>query len=475
MHDECTYLRIASMQQILTYLEANRDRYLAELTEFIAIPSVSSQTEHINDMRRCADWISGQLRTIGMQNVQIMETPGHPVVFGDWLGAPGKPTVLLYGHYDVQPDDPVDLWTSPPFEATIRNGNLYARGATDDKGQVFAHLKAFEAYMKNTGSLPVNLKIMIEGEEEIGSEHLDNFVSEHKELLRADLVMISDSDMFAKGVPSVCYGLRGLAYMEVEVTGPNGDLHSGSFGGSLHNPIQALTEIIASLHDKNGKITIPGFYDDVRPLTKAERDAFKKLPWNDRKYAKSLGLKDLYGEKGFTTLERLWARPTLECNGIWGGYTGEGAKTVLPSKAYAKISMRIVPDQSSAKVAKMFEKHLKKIAPKTISLKVRALHGGEPAITPIDSPGVQAAVAALEKGFGKKPLYQREGGSIPIVIQFKKLLGIDTVLLGFGLPDGNAHAPNEFIVLDNFFGGIRTCLHFYNELPNFWRKGGKKT
>jgi acetylornithine deacetylase/succinyl-diaminopimelate desuccinylase-like protein len=340
---------------------------------------------------------------------------------------------------------------------------------------VFAHLKALEAYMKNTGSLPVNLKIIIEGEEEIGSEHLDSFVSEHKELLRADLVMISDSDMFAKGVPSVCYGLRGLAYMEVEVTGPNGDLHSGSFGGSLHNPIQALSEIIASLHDKNGKITIPGFYDDVRPLMKAERNAFKKLPWNDRKYAKSLGLKDLYGEKGFTTLERLWARPTLECNGIWGGYAGEGAKTVLPSKAYAKISMRIVPDQSSAKVAKLFERHLKKIAPKTISLKVRALHGGEPAITPIDSPGVQAAVAALEKGFGKKPLYQREGGSIPIVVQFKNLLGIDTVLLGFGLPDGNAHAPNEFIVLDNFFGGIRTCLHFYNELPNFWHKGGKKT
>jgi len=259
--------------------------------------------------------------------------------------------------------------------------------------------------------------------------------------------------------------------MDVEVTGPNGDLHSGSFGGSLHNPIQALSEIIASLHDKNGKITIPGFYDDVRPLMKAERNGFKKLPWNDRKYAKSLGLKDLYGEKGFTTLERLWARPTLECNGIWGGYAGEGAKTVLPSKAYAKISMRIVPDQSSAKVAKLFEKHLKRIAPKTISLKVRALHGGEPAITPIDSPGVKAAVAALEKGFGKKPLYQREGGSIPIVVQFKNLLGIDTVLLGFGLPDGNAHAPNEFIVLDNFFGGIRTCLHFYNELPNFWQKG----
>jgi acetylornithine deacetylase/succinyl-diaminopimelate desuccinylase-like protein len=262
--------------------------------------------------------------------------------------------------------------------------------------------------------------------------------------------------------------------MEVEVTGPNGDLHSGSFGGSVHNPIQALAELIASLHDKNGKVTIPGFYDDVRPLTRTERVAFRKLPWNDRKYAKSLGLRELYGEKGFSTLERLWARPTLECNGIWGGYTGEGAKTVLPSKAFAKISMRIVPDQTSGTVAKQFEKHLKKIAPRTIDIKVRSLHGGEPAITPIDSPGVKAAVAALEKGFGKNPLYQRDGGSIPIVVQFKKLLGIDTVLLGFGLPDGNAHAPNEFIVLDNFFGGIRTCLHFYNELPKFWNERLKK-
>jgi acetylornithine deacetylase/succinyl-diaminopimelate desuccinylase-like protein len=462
------------MQAILSYIEANRDRYLAELNEFLAIPSVSSQTDHINDMRRCAEWIANQMKTIGMQNVQIMETPGHPIVYSDWLGASGKPTVLLYGHYDVQPVDPIDLWISPPFEGTLRDGNLFARGSVDDKGQVFAHFKALEAYMKNKGSLPVNLKIIVEGEEEIGSEHLDGFVSDHRDLLKADLVMISDSDMFARDVPSVCYGLRGLAYMEVEVTGPNGDLHSGSFGGSVHNPIQALTEIVASLHDKNGRITIPGFYDHVRPLSKAERKAFKKLPWSDRKYAKSLGLKELYGEKGFTTLERLWARPTLECNGIWGGYTGEGAKTVLPSKAYAKISMRIVPDQTSGTVARLFEKHLKRIAPKTVDLKVRALHGGEPAITPIDSPGVQAAGAALEKGFGKKPLYQREGGSIPIVIQFKNLLGIDTVLLGFGLPDGNAHAPNEFIVLKNFFGGIKTCLHFYNELPNFWGKPKRK-
>ncbi|MBI3580160.1 MAG: dipeptidase [Ignavibacteriales bacterium] len=458
------------MQQTLSYIDSNKDRYLSELKNFIAIPSVSSQSEHNADMQRCAEWVANQMKTIGMQNAQIMPTPGHPVVYSEWLGAPGKPTVLFYGHYDVQPVDPLNLWTSPPFEATIRGDQMFARGTADDKGQIFIHFKAVEACMKNNGKLPINIKMLIEGEEEVGSANLDNFVKEHTELLKADLVLISDSSMFAKGVPSVCYGLRGLAYMEVEVTGPNSDLHSGSFGGSLHNPIQALTEIIASLHDKNGKITIPGFYDDVRPLSKKERDAYKKLPWSDKKYAKQWGLKELYGEKGFTTLERLWARPTLECNGIWGGYTGEGAKTVLPAKAFAKISMRLVPDQTSAKAAKLFEKHLKKIAPKTIDIQVRALHGGEPAITPIESPGVQAAIAALQKGFGKKPLYQREGGSIPIVVQFKNLLGLDTVLLGFGLPDENAHAPNEFINLDNFFGGIRTSVHFYHELPNYWGK-----
>ncbi|MEX0736660.1 MAG: dipeptidase, partial [Bacteroidota bacterium] len=422
------------MEQVLSFVDANKERYLTQLKELLAIPSVSSQSSHNADTRRCAEWVATEMRTIGMNNVEIFETPGHPIVYSEWMGAAGKPTVLLYGHYDVQPVDPLNLWTSPPFEATIRGENLYARGSADDKGQIFIHFKSIEAYMKNQGKLPVNIKMLIEGEEEVGSANLDNFVKGHKDLLKADLVLISDSSMFAKGIPSVCYGLRGLAYMEVEVTGPNTDLHSGSFGGSLHNPIQALSEMIASLHDKNGKITVKGFYNDVRPLSKAERSAFKKLPWNDKKYAKGLGLKQLYGEKGFTTLERLWARPTLECNGIWGGYTGEGAKTVLPAKAFAKISMRIVPDQDSTKIAKLFENHMKKIAPKTVQVKVTALHGGEPAITPIESPGVQAAVAALEKGFGKKPLYQREGGSIPIVVQFKKLLGLDTVLLGFGLP-----------------------------------------
>jgi acetylornithine deacetylase/succinyl-diaminopimelate desuccinylase-like protein len=462
------------MDTILSYIDQNKDRYLAELKELLAIPSVSTNKENTTDLRRCAEWVANHMRNVGLQNVQIMPTAGHPVVYGDWLNAPGKPTVLLYGHYDVQPPEPLELWTSPPFEATIRGENLYARGSADDKGQVFIHLKSIEAYMKNAGSLPINLKLLIEGEEEIGSENLEPFVKDHKDLLKADLVLISDSSMFAKGVPSICYGLRGLAYMQVDLVGPNKDLHSGSFGGTVHNPIQALSEIIAQLHDKNGRVTIPGFYDDVRSLSKKERAAYKKLPWNDRRYSKELGVRELYGEKGFTTLERVWARPTLECNGIWGGFTGEGAKTVLPSKASAKISMRLVPDQKAAKAAKLFEKQIKKLAPKTVSVNVRYIHGGEAAITPIDSPGVMAAVAALGKGFGKKPLYQREGGSIPIVVQFKQLLGLDTVLLGFGLPDENAHAPDEFINLDNFFGGIKTSVHFFNELPNYMNGHGKK-
>jgi acetylornithine deacetylase/succinyl-diaminopimelate desuccinylase-like protein len=458
------------MEKLLSYLADNRERYLKELSELIAIPSVSTKSENTADIRRCAQWLADHAVSIGLRNVQVFPTEGHPVVYAEWLEAPGKPTILIYGHYDVQPPEPLELWTSPPFTATIRDGNLYARGSADDKGQLFIHLKSIEAYLRNQGSLPVNVKFLIEGEEEIGSEHLEKFVRDHKDLLKADLVLISDSSMFAKGVPSICYGLRGLAYMQVDLVGPARDLHSGSFGGSVHNPIQALSEIIASLHDKNGKVTIPGFYKEVRPLTKAERSSFAKLPWNDRKYARELGVAQLYGEKGFSTLERLWARPTLECNGIWGGFTGEGAKTVLPSTASAKISMRLVPDQKSTAIAKLFERHIRKIAPPTVKVSVRSLHGGEAAITPIDSPGVRAAVAALEKGFGKKPLYQREGGSIPIVVQFKQLLGLDTVLLGFGLPDENAHAPDEFLNLDNFFNGIRTSLFFLDELPRYLRK-----
>ncbi len=455
------------MDSVLQYIEQNKSRYLSELKDLLAIPSVSTTPDHKPDIQRCAQWLADHLRTIGLEHIQIFPTPGHPIVYADWLNADGAPTLLIYGHYDVQPPDPLDLWTSPPFEATIRGENLYARGSADDKGQVFIHLKSLEAFLRNKGSLPLNVKMIIEGEEEIGSDHLEDFLKNHATLLSADLAVISDTDMFAKDVPSLCYGLRGLSYLQIEVTGPNKDLHSGSFGGALHNPIQALTEMIARLHDKNGRVTIPGFYKDVRPLTKAERRAYKKLPWSDKEFARGIGLKVLYGEKGYTTLERLWARPTLECNGIWGGFVGDGAKTVLPSKAYAKISMRLVPDQKSGSMARLFEKHIRKIAPRTVSVKVQDLHGGEPAITPLDSPGIRAAVRALEKGFQKKPLFQREGGSIPIVVQFKKILALDTVLLGFGLPDENAHAPDEFLNLDNFYSGIRTVVHFFNELPQF--------
>ncbi len=462
------------MDNVISYIESNKERYLSELKTFLAIPSVSSQSNHDGDMQVCAQWVAEHMKSIGMNNISIMPTGGHPVVYSEWLDAPGAPTVLLYGHYDVQPVDPLNLWTSPPFDMTIRGENIYARGSADDKGQVFIHFKGIEALMKHHGALPVNVKMIIEGEEEIGSRNLEDFVKKNKELLKADLVLISDSSMYAKGVPSIAYGLRGLSYLEVEVTGPNRDLHSGTFGGAVHNPAQALAEIITSLHDKKNRVNIPGFYADVRPLTKVERAAYKKLPHSDKAYAKDLGVQKLWGEEGFTTLERTWARPTLEVNGIWGGYIGEGAKTVLPSKASAKISCRLVPDQSSAKISKLVVQHIKKIAPKSVSVKVQMHHGGEAAITPIDSPGVQAAVAALEKGFGKKPLYQREGGSIPIVVQFKKLLGLDTVLLGFGLPDENAHSPDEHLNIDNFYGGIRTSVHFFHELPAYWNSRRKK-
>jgi acetylornithine deacetylase/succinyl-diaminopimelate desuccinylase-like protein len=452
------------MQEIISYLEENKSRFLLELNEFLAIPSVSTKPENKQEMRRCAEWIAQHLTALEMQNARIYETAGHPIVYSEWLGEPSQPAVLLYGHYDVQPAEPFELWTSPPFEATIRNGNLFGRGATDDKGQTFIHFKALEAYLKTSKKLPINLKLLLEGEEEIGSPHLAPFIETQRELLKADLAVISDTPFFEKGVPSICYGLRGIVYVQIEVVGSNRDLHSGSYGGAVHNPIQALAEIIAQLHDKNGRITIPGFYDEVRRLTKKEREAYRELPWSETKYAKGLGVRQLHGEKGYTTLERVWTRPTLDCNGIWGGYTGKGAKTVIPSGASAKISMRLVPDQQPKKIARAFEKFVKTIAPKTVHVSMQCLNLAEPAMTLIDSPGVKAAMAALEKGFGKKPLYQREGGSLPVVTHFKKILGLDTVLLGFGLPDENAHAPDEFISLDNFFGGMKTIAHFYDEL-----------
>lgn len=453
------------MKEVIRYAEENHERILAELKELVAIPSVSTHAEHKAEVQRCAEWLRTHLEELGMRRTEILPTEGYPAVYGEWLGAPGRPTLLLYGHYDVQPVDPVELWTSPPFEATVREGRLYGRGTADDKGQFFIHLKAIEAYLRTGGRLPVNLKVILEGEEEIGGVHLPGLLAQQRELLAADLAVISDTPFFAPGVPSLCTGMRGITQMEIEVEGPNRDLHSGSYGGAVHNPIQALAEIIAALHDREGRIAIPEFYNEVEPLTAEEREAFAQLPWDDGEYARSLGVKELYGEPGYSTLERLWARPTLDCHGIWGGFTGEGVKTVLPSKAGAKISMRLAPNQSPEKIAQLVEDTVKRLTPETVRSTVRRQGTAEPALTPLDSAGVKAAVSALELGFGRRPVFQREGGSIPVLADVKRILGLDTVLLGFGLPDENAHAPDEFIDLGNFFTGIRVVAHFYDELP----------
>jgi acetylornithine deacetylase/succinyl-diaminopimelate desuccinylase-like protein len=454
------------MDSIISYIEQNKNRYVDELSEFLRLASISSSPQHREETYRCAKWVETHLRDMGLDTVEFIETEGHPILYADWLGAPGKPTVLLYGHYDVQPVDPIELWSADPFDPVIRNGDIFARGATDDKGQVFTHFKSVEAYLKNFGSLPVNLKMIIEGEEEIGSANLERYVRENVRKLEADIVLISDTAMYAKGIPTICYGLRGLSYFQIDVTGPARDLHSGSFGGAVQNPAQALAGMLASLKDKNGKIKIPGFYDDVRRLTKKERDAFAKLPFNQKKYAKELGVKALFGEKGYTTLERVWARPTFEINGMWSGFTGEGAKTVLPAKAHAKVSMRLVPDQDPAKISRLFNKHIRKLAPGTVTVEVQDMHGALPALAPIDSPAVRAAASALRKGFGKKPLYQREGGSIPIVVTFQQMLNATPVLLGFGLPDENAHSPDEHFDLGNFHNGIKTSAHFLDILAD---------
>ena len=452
------------MDKVIDFINVNRDRYLDELKALLAIPSISALPAHAADVKRCAEWCAGEMRRIGLQNVQLRDTPGYPVVCGDWLGAPGRPTILFYGHYDVQPVDPLDLWQSPPFEPTIRDGEIFARGAADDKGQVFMHLKAVEAHLKQHGSLPVNMKFMIEGEEEVGSEHLDDFVRGNKADLKADVVVISDSGMFARGVPSICYGLRGLVYFQIDLRGSSTDLHSGSFGGAVANPAFVLAQMIAQMKDRSGRIKIPGFYDDVKPLQEAERQAWGSLPFNERKYKKDFGIPKLFGETGYTTLERTWARPTIEVNGLLSGFTGEGAKTVLPAVAMAKISMRLVPDQDPGKIAGLFEAYVKKLAPKTVELKVTRMQGGKPWMTSFDNSFVQAAGRAIEKGFGQKPVFTREGGSIPVVSTFQEELGLPSVLFGVGLPDENAHAPNEKLDLGNFHNGIIASAYLYDEI-----------
>lgn len=442
------------------FITANKDRFLSELFDWLRIPSVSADSKHKQDVRKAAEFLKEKLTAAGVDKVEINETKGHPIVYAEKLIDPSLPTVLVYGHYDVQPPDPLNLWDSPPFEPVIRNEKIYARGACDDKGQVYMHVKAFEAMMK-LNLLPCNIKFMVEGEEEVGSDNLGEFVKANKSRLKSDVILISDTALISLEHPSITTGLRGLSYMEVEVTGPNRDLHSGVYGGAVANPINVLCNMIDSLHDKDGKVTIPGFYDKVAELTAAERTDLNKAPFNLDDYKKELGIDEIKGEKGYTTLERTGVRPTLDVNGIWGGYTGEGAKTVLPSKASAKISMRLVPNQVSAEITELFTNHFKAIAPPYVKVKVIAHHGGEPAVTPTNSDAYRAASKAFEEVFGKSPIPTRDGGSIPIVALFKKELGLDTVLMGFGLDTDALHSPNEHYGVNNFLVGIETIVAFY--------------
>ena len=448
------------METIKTYINTHQERFLSELTELLKIPSVSADSKHKEDVNRAAAFVKDSLLKAGADQVEVCPTKGHPIVYGEKIIDPQKPTVLVYGHYDVQPADPLNLWSSPPFEPVIRDGKIYARGSCDDKGQVYMHIKAFELMVK-TGSLPCNVKFMIEGEEEVGSNNLGEYVKNNKAKLKADIILISDTSMLANDIPSIDVGLRGLSYVEVEVTGPNRDLHSGVYGGAVANPIQILCEMIASMKDKNNHITIPGFYDDVIELSAAERAEMAKAPFSLEDYKKDLRIGDIHGETGYSTLERTSIRPTFELNGIWGGYTGEGAKTVLPSKAFAKISMRLVPNQQSDKITALFKQHFESIAPKSVQVKVMAHHGGEPVVTPTDSIAYAAASKAMTEAFGKKPIPTRSGGSIPIVALFEKELGLKSVLMGFGLDSDNIHSPDEHFGVFNFLKGIETIPLFF--------------
>jgi len=448
------------MENLQPYLEANKDRFLEELFEILRMPSISADPAYKDDVFKTADFVKEKLVAAGAENVEICQTAGYPIVYGDRIIDPKLPTVLVYGHYDVQPPDPLDLWTTPAFEPTVRDGKIYARGACDDKGQFYMHVKAFEAMMAND-ALPCNIKFMIEGEEEIGSDNLGVFVKNNKERLECDVILVSDTSMIANDVPSICVGLRGLSYVEVEVVGPNRDLHSGVYGGAVANPINVLSKMIANMQDENNHITIPGFYDDVEDLSDADRKAMNEAPFDLNEYKKDLEISDIHGEAGYTTLERTSIRPTLDVNGIWGGYIGEGAKTVLPSKASAKISMRLVPNQEPDAITELFQKYFESVAPDSVKVKVTPHHGGEPAVTPTDTVEYKAAARAFEKTFGKTPIPQRSGGSIPIVALFEKELSVKTVLMGFGLDSDAIHSPDESYGLFNYYKGIETIPYFY--------------
>lgn len=449
------------MQGVSTYIDQHKDRFLSELFELLRIPSVSANPDFKDDVFEAAAYIENKLIEAGATRVEICPTDGYPIVYGEKMIDPKLPTVLVYGHYDVQPADPYELWHSPPFEPVVKDGKIYARGACDDKGQMYMHIKAFELMMQ-TNQLSCNVKFMIEGEEEVGSSNLATFVKNNKERLKADVVLISDTSMIANDTPSIDVGLRGLSYIEVEVTGPNRDLHSGVYGGAVANPINILAKMIASMHDENNHITIPGFYDKVVELTTAERTALNKAPFDIEDFKSDLGIADVWGEKGYNTIERTGIRPTLDVNGIWGGYTGEGSKTVLPSKAFAKISMRLVPNQSSDEITALFKKHFESIAPAGVKVVVKPHHGGEPVVTPTDSPAYLAAAKAMQTTFGKEPIPTRGGGSIPIVALFEKELGLKSVLMGFGLDSDALHSPNEHYGIFNFLKGIETIPYFFH-------------
>ena len=452
------------MSDLETYLAANDARIHQELFDFLRIPSVSARSEHSKDVAHCAEWVATSLREAGLE-ARVHPTAGHPVVVGEWRkAAAGAPTILVYGHYDVQPAEPLDLWHSPPFEPTVRDGRIYARGSVDDKGQLFLHIKALEAHLKTRGKLPVNVIVLAEGEEEVGSEHLAPFIERHKNLLRCDGVIISDSAMFAPGLPSILSSLRGLAYFQIDVRGPSGDLHSGSYGGAVVNPAMALARILATLHDANGHVAIPGFYDSVGEWPAKVRSQMRSLPFTDDGFLHEVGAPALGGEHGYSTLERIWTRPTCEVNGLLSGYTGEGAKTVLPAVAMAKVSCRLVPDQDPAQIENAMKQHVARVAPPGVTVTVTHLHGGRPWRADLDGPLFDAAKRALKAAFGKEPVITGEGGSIPVVGDFQRILGAPVLLVGFGLPGENAHAPNEWMSDENLVKGMRAIAALWDEI-----------
>jgi len=446
------------MQQALDLVRSSHNSYIEELKTYLAIPSISSDPGSKGAMIECANHTAKLLRDAGVENVKVNKTPGHPVVTGDWLHANDSPTVLIYGHFDVQPVDPLDLWEHDPFKAHIKDDRIIARGSADDKGQLFMHIKAVEAILKSTGRLPVNVKFLCEGEEEIGSPSLPGFLKDNIDHLRADVVVVSDSSMLAEGMPAITYGLKGLTYLEIELTGPNRDLHSGTFGGVVANPAEILARLLASVKDENGRIMIPGFYDRVIGLSDSERKLIARVPHDEEKYRADLGVEELWGEAGYTSFERAWARPTFEVNGIWSGFTGSGAKTVLTAKAYAKVSSRLVPDQAPDEIIELTERFLTERAPRSVKIKITRFHGGRPVVTPLDSPYIKAAEQALSESYKHEVYFIREGGSIPIVADFKTILGLDTLLLGYSLPDARTHSPNENLHLPTFFTGIESLV-----------------